>query len=161
MLRRAEDLVTIQKLHPMVIIKGFRAALACARKTLDGCAFDNGKDEAKFREDLLAIARTTLSSKLLHYEKDKFAELAVDAVLRLKGRKTLDYIQVIKKPGASLRDSYLEDGFILEKRIGTGMPKKIQDCNVMIANTPMDTDKIKIYGARVKVDSLTSVQEIE
>lgn len=31
----------------------------------------------------------------------------------------------------------------------------------MIANTPMDTDKIKIYGARVKVDSLTSVQEIE
>ncbi|KAF4653004.1 T-complex protein 1 subunit beta [Perkinsus chesapeaki] len=161
MLRRAEDLVTIQKLHPMVIIKGFRAALATARKTLEGCAFDNGKDETKFREDLLAIARTTLSSKLLHYEKDKFAELAVDAVLRLKGRKTLDYIQVIKKPGGSLRDSYLEDGFILEKRIGTGMPKKIEDCKVMIANTPMDTDKIKIYGARVKVDSLTSVQEIE
>mmetsp|Transcript_27948 Transcript_27948/g.23112 ORF Transcript_27948/g.23112 Transcript_27948/m.23112 type:complete len:94 (-) Transcript_27948:32-313(-) len=36
---------------------------------------------------------------------------------------------------ASLRDSYLEDGFILEKRIGTGMPKKIEDCKVMIANT--------------------------
>jgi len=32
---------------------------------------------------------------------------------------------------------------------------------VMVANTPMDTDKIKIYGARVKVDSFEAVQAIE
>ena len=32
---------------------------------------------------------------------------------------------------------------------------------MLVANTPMDTDKIKIYGARVKVDSLDAVHEIE
>ena len=31
----------------------------------------------------------------------------------------------------------------------------------MVANTAMDTDKIKIYGARVKVDSLSKVAAIE
>jgi T-complex protein 1 subunit beta len=46
------------------------------------------------REDLLNIARTTLSSKLLSHEKYHFAELAVNAVLRLRGSGNLDYIQV-------------------------------------------------------------------
>jgi T-complex protein 1 subunit beta len=38
----------------------------------------------KFREDLFNIARTTLSSKVLSQDKEYFANLAVDAVLRLK-----------------------------------------------------------------------------
>lgn len=42
------------------------------------------KDPEAFRKDLLAIARTTLSSKVLAADKDYFAELAVSAVLRLK-----------------------------------------------------------------------------
>ena len=45
---------------------------------------DHGKDDAKFREDLMNIAKTTLSSKILVHQKDHFAKLAVDAVLRLK-----------------------------------------------------------------------------
>lgn len=32
---------------------------------------------------------------------------------------------------------------------------------MLVANTPMDTDKIKIYGARVKVDSFEAVAELE
>ena len=56
---------------------------------------DNSADEVKFKEDLMNIARTTLSSKLLNVEKDHFAQLAVDAVLRLKGSGNLDHIQVL------------------------------------------------------------------
>jgi len=160
LLRVAEQLVQ-QKIHPQLVIKGYRIALDVAKDTLSKIAFDNGKDDAKFREDLMNMARTTLSSKLLNFEKDHFAELAVNAVLRLRGRPNLDYIQVIKKAGSSLRESYLEEGFILEKRIGTGMPKRLENCKVMVANSPMDTDKVKIYGARVKVDSLEAVEDIE
>lgn len=43
----------------------------------------------KFREDLFNIARTTLSSKVLSQDKEYFANLAVDAVLRLKVDLTL------------------------------------------------------------------------
>lgn len=42
-----------------------------------------------------------------------------------------------------------------------GQPKRIENAKILIANTPMDTDKVKIYGARVKVDSMSEVAEIE
>ncbi len=46
-------------------------------------------DASTFRQDLVNIARTTLSSKVLSQDKDYFANLAVDAVLRLKVRTPL------------------------------------------------------------------------
>jgi T-complex protein 1 subunit beta len=48
--------------------------------------FPNSTDAAQFRQDLFNIARTTLSSKVLSQDKEYFANLAVDAVLRLKVR---------------------------------------------------------------------------
>jgi T-complex protein 1 subunit beta len=115
----------------------------------------------KFRQDLINIARTTLSSKILRGDKDHFAKLCVDAVLRLKGNKNLDAIHIIKKTGGSLAESRLEDGFILEKRIGVGCPKRIENAKILIANTAMDTDKIKVFSAKVQVDSVSVVADIE
>ncbi|GAA5846899.1 hypothetical protein JCM3766R1_000835 [Sporobolomyces carnicolor] len=161
-LREAEKLVTIQRVHPQTVIEGFRIASKAALGALEAAAQDNGKDAEKFREDLLAIARTTLSSKVLAADKDYFAELAVSAVLRLKGSTDLDHIQIIKKQGGKLTDSYLDEGFILDKKIGTNCPKVFTDgAKILIANTPMDTDKIKIFGARVKVDSTGKLAELE
>jgi len=107
------------------------------------------------------IARTTLSSKILTQGKEHFAAMAVDAVLKLKGSTNLESIQILKKAGGSLEDSFLEEGFILDKKIGVGQPKHMENCKILVANTPMDTDKIKIFGARVKTDSSAVVAEIE
>lgn len=63
-----------------------------------------------FGQDLMNIARTTLSSKLLTHHKEHFASLAVEAILRLKGSGNLEAIKVIKKLGAGMTDSYLEEG---------------------------------------------------
>ncbi|RHY18446.1 hypothetical protein DYB36_012449, partial [Aphanomyces astaci] len=160
LLREAEKLIE-QRIHPQTIIEGWRIALSTAHKALEKSARDHSQDPIKFREDLLNIARTTLSSKLMAESKDHFAELAVDAVLRLKGSNNLDHIQIIKKQGGSLKNSYLEEGYILDKHIGVGQPKRIVNAKILIANTGMDTDKIKIYGARVKVDSMEKVASIE
>lgn len=54
---------------------------------------NNQKDAEMFRQDLLNIAKTTLSSKILTGDKEKFAKIAVDAVLRLKGSTNLEHIQ--------------------------------------------------------------------
>lgn len=116
----------------------------------------------KFREDLMNIARTTLSSKILgNVYKEHFAKIAVDAVLRLKGSTDLEMIHIIKKPGGSMWDSFLDEGFILEKKIGVGQPKRIEDAKILLANTAMDTDKIKIFGSRVQVDSTEQLAKIE
>ncbi len=36
-------------------------------------------------------------------DKDHFSDLAVDAVLRLKGSQNLESIHIIKKPGGTLK----------------------------------------------------------
>ena len=59
--------------------------MAVARDALDNAARDNGGDEEKFRNDLFNIARTTLSSKLLTQHKDFFAQICVDAIMKIKG----------------------------------------------------------------------------
>ncbi|KAL6514935.1 hypothetical protein OROGR_020514 [Orobanche gracilis] len=85
-------------------------ASECARNALLEKVMDNKLDEVKFKADLMKIAMTTLSSKILSQDKEHFAKLAVDAVLRLKGSKNLESIQIVKKPGGSLRDSFLDEG---------------------------------------------------
>lgn len=69
-------------------ITGTALNLDCCSISTTDSGHDNSrsKDAAAFRQDLLAIARTTLSSKVLAADKDYFAELAVSAVLRLKVR---------------------------------------------------------------------------
>ncbi|KAJ3228386.1 T-complex protein 1 subunit beta [Clydaea vesicula] len=160
LLREGEKLVN-QKIHPQTIVEGYRLASAAAYNALEAAAIDNSKNPSAFRQDLINIAKTTLSSKVLSQDKEHFAKLAVDAVLRLKGSTNLDNIQIIKKAGGRLIDSYLDEGFILDKKIGVNQPKRIENARILVANTPMDTDKIKIFGARVRVDATGKLAELE
>ena len=160
LLREAEILVS-RKIHPQTIIEGYRIASAAALGALERSAVDHSKNADLFRADLVAIARTTLSSKVLSQDRDYFANLAVDAVLRMQGSTDLTHIQIIKKAGGKLSDSYLDDGFILDKRFGVNQPKRLEKARIMVANTAMDTDKIKIFGARVKAESTSKLAELE
>jgi T-complex protein 1 subunit beta len=160
LLREAEKLID-KKIHPQTIIEGYRIASSAALKALENSAVDRSQDPELFRKDLVAIAKTTLSSKVLSQDKEYFANLAVDAILRLKGSTNLEHIQIIKKAGGKLSDSYLDEGFILNKRFGVKQPKKIKNAKILIANTSMDTDKVKIFGAKFKVDSTSKLAELE
>ncbi|ODV95981.1 hypothetical protein PACTADRAFT_75171 [Pachysolen tannophilus NRRL Y-2460] len=160
LLREAEKLID-QKIHPQTIIEGYRISCKAAIDALDKVAVDNGLNSELFKKDLLNIARTTLSSKILSQDKEYFAKLAVDAILRLKGSTNLERIQIIKKIGGKLSDSFLDEGFILNKRFGVDQPKKIENCRILIANTSMDTDKVKIFGAKFKVDSTSKLADLE
>ena len=160
LLREAEKLVQ-NKIHPQIIIKGWREARKVAQKVLEEISSDNFANKEAFKQDLKNIALTTLSSKLLLLDREKFANLCVESVLRLHGSANMDYIKLIKKSGGTLGDSFLADGMILEKTISTGCAKFATNPRVMVANTPLDHDKIKIMGSKVKVDSMAKIGEIE
>lgn len=160
LIREAEKLINV-RIHPQTIVAGYRKATQVAKHALEQNALDHGSDSTLFREDLMNIARTTLGSKILATHKDFFAKMAVDAVLKLKGSGNLDAIQIIKVPGGTLEDSFLDNGFILNKQPGVRQPKRVENAKILIANTPMDTDKIKVFGSRVKVDSISKVAELE
>ena len=40
-------------------------------------------------------------------------------------------------------------------------PQRVENAKILIANTPMDTDKIKVFGSRVKVDNVSQIAELE
>jgi len=124
------------KIHPQTIVAGWRKAVRVAVNALQEHVVDNSNDLKSFRKDLINIARTTLCSKIVSTEIELFAELCVEAVLRLKGQ-SIEMIHIIKKK------------------------KIIKNPKILIANTPMDTDKIKIFGARVRVSSINKISEIE
>eukprot|EP01012_Entosiphon_sulcatum_P010382 TRINITY_DN1605_c0_g1_i1.p1 TRINITY_DN1605_c0_g1~~TRINITY_DN1605_c0_g1_i1.p1 ORF type:complete len:548 (-),score=123.03 TRINITY_DN1605_c0_g1_i1:36-1484(-) len=160
LLREAEQLLN-QNIHPQTIIAGWRIAHQTAMQALEAAAKDNSGNATLFKEDLLSIARTTLSSKVLSFDMEHFSHMAVDAVLRLKGSTNLESINIIKKLGGSLHDSFLADGFILDKKIGMGQPRRLENAKILVANTPMDTDKIKIFGARARVESMAKLAALE
>lgn len=47
------------------------------------------------------------------------------------------------------------------KQVGVHQPKRLENANILIANTPMDTDKIKVFGSTIKVDSMAKIAELE
>ncbi|XP_016390658.1 T-complex protein 1 subunit beta [Sinocyclocheilus rhinocerous] len=85
-------------------------------------------DMSKVQDDEVGDGTTSvtvLAAELLrvralppHSVSCHFSKLAVEAVLRLKGSGNLEAVHVIKKLGGSLTDSYLDEGFLLDKRIG-------------------------------------------
>lgn len=69
LLREAEKLIE-QKIHPQTIITGWRMAAQAARTALEKSAINHAVDSVEFRKDLMNIARTTLSSKILSQHKE-------------------------------------------------------------------------------------------
>ena len=77
----------------------------------------------------------------------------------MQGSTNLEAIQIIKKLGGNLSDSYLEEGNEFTKfyctitksflqascwKIGVNQPKRMENARILIANTAMDADKIKV-----------------
>uniref|UniRef100_A0A914Q2W0 T-complex protein 1 subunit beta n=1 Tax=Panagrolaimus davidi TaxID=227884 RepID=A0A914Q2W0_9BILA len=60
-----------------------------------------------------------------------------------------------------MEDSYLDEGFLLEKKPGMYQPQRVENAKISIANIPMETDKVKVFASKVRVDSVAKVAEIE
>lgn len=158
-------------------------------------------DPEAFRRDLVNIARTTLSSKVLAADKDYFANLAVDAVLRLKVRtsvlaRTRRCSRVRAFAGVDRPRSHPDHqeagrtthGLLPGRGIHPGQEDRIQlpesdegrqdsrRQHLYVLSTPiplsecaytsgycsaMDTDKVKIFGARVRVEGTGKLAELE
>ncbi len=98
---------------------------------------------------------------MLAQNKEYFSNLTVDPVHRLRGSTVLEHIHIIKKVGGKFADSYLDEGFILDKKIGVNQPKRLENTKIPIANTAMDTDKIKVFESKIKVESISKLAELE
>lgn len=87
LLARATDLVISKGLHPTIIISGYRLACKEACRYIAECLaqkVDLSASSMTTRDILVAVARTSLASKVLGAYGDFFPTMAVDAIQAVK-----------------------------------------------------------------------------
>jgi thermosome len=144
LLENAESLLN-QDVHPTIIVDGYRKA---AKKAIQFLQEISDKISANDRSILLKVAKTSMQTKLVRKDSDQLSDLTVKAVLAVAnkdGEKFSvddDDIKVEKKAGASIRDSEIIQGIVLDKEVvHGGMPKRIADAKIALINTPLEISK--------------------
>jgi len=139
-------------IHPVRIAEGFEKAceVAVAKLGTIGDRIDFTKTNVK---PLLDTARTTLSSKIINKHREKMANIAVDAVMKVAvieegegGRRDVnfDLIKMEGKPGGSMEDTELINGIVIDKEIShPQMAKEIRDAKMCILTCPFEPPKPK------------------
>ena len=161
LLKRSENLIA-QKVHPTVIVNGFRLASNKAIKILEELAMKVDPDDLDMLKD---IALTAMSGKAIGEAKNHLADIAVKAVRPIaeetdgKWRVDIDNIKVEKKHGGSILDTELIDGVILDKeRVHPKMPKFIVDCKIALVDFALEVKKTEV-SAEIQIKDPKLIQK--
>lgn len=161
LLEKAEPLLD-KGVHPMKIADGYELAMQVALNRLDEIS---DTFELKERSQLVEVAKTTLSSKIVNKAHDKFAEIAVDAVLSVADLKAKDVnfelIKVTRKTGGELEDTMLIKGVLVDKDMShPQMPKNIKDAKLAILTCPFEPPKPKTKH-NLEITSVEEFKELQ
>jgi chaperonin GroEL (HSP60 family) len=178
LLEKAEDLIN-KNVHATVIVDGYRRASEKATKILREISTEI---DPQNKEDLARIARTTMASKMVSGQSEILANIVVDAILdvaeeieseessgksdrstsnlmRSNYRVDMDNIKVEKKAGASVHDSRLIEGIVLDKEVvHGGMPKRIENAKIALVNSPLEVEKPE-FDAKLNINNPSQMQK--
>ena len=147
LLKKAVDMVD-SNVHPTVIANGYRLACAEAQKILVNISKKVSIKDEKILKD---IAGTAMNSKQINNAKDFFSGLVVEAVKTVaqkdgkKYKVDLNNIQTVKKTGASMEETSLVKGLIIDKEpVHSAMPKYIENAKIALIDAPFEVKKTEI-----------------
>ncbi|MEM1659290.1 MAG: thermosome subunit beta [Candidatus Jordarchaeales archaeon] len=153
LLRKAEELLD-QKIHPTVIVNGFKKAAAKAVEVLEGIAMDVKPDDV---ETLTKIAMTSLNSKVVAGAREHLARVAVEAILQVAEKKDgkyeadRDMVNILKKQGKSLLETELVRGMVIDKEVvHPAMPKRVKDAKIALVDAPLEVEKTE-FDAEIRI----------
>ena len=150
-----------KKIHPTVIIDGYRDAQEQALKYLDEIAINvDPMDKVILKK----VARTSMASKLIHGYSDYLSDIAIDAILQVAeeadGGYTvdLDNVKIEKKPGGSLTDTEFIKGLVIDKEaVHADMPKLVRDAKIGLLNAAMEIEKTE-FDSKIHIESPDEMQ---
>lgn len=150
--------------HPRIIIKAVRKALAICIENINKLAVKIEKSATKEHRALLEkCAATAMSSKLIHQQKDFFSKMVVDAVLKLDELLPLNMIGIKKVTGGALEESELIDGVGFKKTFSYAgfemQPKQYKNCKIALLNIELEL-KAERDNAEIRVDNVKEYQKI-
>ena len=160
LLEKAEKLLE-KDVHSTVIVDGYQAASEKALELLADFAKSVKPDD---QESLIKIAKTSMQSKLISEDSEPLSKLVVGAILKIAEKNgdtysvDLDNLKVEKKSGASIQDTALIKGIVLDKEIvHSGMPTKIQKAKIALVNAALEVEKTEM-SAEIRISDPTQMQ---
>ena len=160
LLGKAVDLMD-KKIHPTVIIDGYRDAQEQALKILNEIAI---KVKPKDRKTLKKIAMTSMASKLISGHSDYLSDVAVDAILQVAEeanggwKADLDMVKIEKKPGGSMTDTVMVRGLIIDKEVAhSDMPKHVHKAKIGLLNAAMEIEKTE-FDSKISIETPDQMQ---
>jgi len=148
LLKKATDMIDAN-VHPTIITAGYRLANDKAQEVLKKVSKKVTINDDKL---LRLIAETSMISKQVGGSKSFFAEMVVDAVKTIidkdeKGNYFADLknIQTVKKAGATMEESKLVKGLIIDKEpVSPAMPKKVKGAKIILVDAAFEVKKTEI-----------------
>lgn len=143
LLENAEKLLD-KKIHPTVIVKGYRIAAEKAQEILKDLAM---KVEHKDEFVLKQIAMTAMTGKGAEDSKENLSEIVVRAVNQIEenGFVDLDNIKIEKARGEGIGDSELISGIVIDKgKIALDMPSYVKDARIALIDIPLELKTLEL-----------------
>ena len=166
LLRRANELMK-NRIHPTVIITGYRRALREAVKYLQENI--STPVEGLGRESLINVARTSMSSKIIGSDSDFFASMVVDAMLAVKSvnpqknnevKYPVKAVNILKAHGKSALESVLVHGYALNCTVASqAMKTRITDAKIACLDMNLQKERMKL-GVAVTVEDPQQLEKI-
>jgi len=160
LLKNAEVLLD-QEVHPTIVARGYRLAETKAQAILNEIA-EHVSD--KDTDVLKNIAMTAMTGKGAESSKEKLSEIAVDAVKSISenenGNLVIDRenIKIEKKVGASVEESELVKGIVLDKeRVHAGMPRFVKNAKIALVDSAIEIKNTEI-DAKIQITDPAQMQ---
>lgn len=157
LLKNAEALLE-DKLHPTVIINGYRIAQDAAQEELGRLSQPLTKED---KELLLHIAQTAMTGKGAESAKERLAHLCVKATYNVYYADAIDQddIKVQAQTGADTRESTLITGLVLDKHaVHPNMPLALTDACILVINSSLELKETQI-DAKISIKDPSQVQQ--
>merc|ERR1719167_158294 len=151
--------------HPRIIIRSFRKATALALAKINEISVKIDRNNpAEYRSLLEKCAATSMSSKLIHQQKDYFSKLVVDAVMMLDEQTLpLNMIGIKKVAGGALEDTELVPGVAFKKTFSYAgfemQPKNYDNPKIALLNIELEL-KAERDNAEIRVENVQEYQKI-
>ena len=159
LLQKAETLLD-DEIHPSIVINGYRMAEKKAKEIANDIADDISFDDVK---ELRKIAMTSMIGKSAEAEA-RLADLVVESVRSVaekeegKYKVDLENVKVEKKTGASLHESELIKGIVLDKEVvHSQMPRHIDNAKIALVDIALEIKETET-DAKIEITSPDQLQ---
>ncbi len=157
LLSKAEKLLD-DKIHPTVITKGYKLAAEKSIEILNKLAEDIQD------KDIKNIAITAMTGKGAEGAKEILADLVQKAIKSVdenhgnKAKILKENIRLEKRTGASIEDSQLINGIVIDKEICHGnMPKNLKNAKIALIDSALEIKNTEV-DAKISISDANKMQ---